>query len=213
MHYGSFSKMLPANRNPVALLVFLLAITSHAQRSGIGIKAGPQLNTYRAINIRTTMLPGFSAGAYFPIPAAARLEVQPEILLSMMGTGFIEPDGDRSAIRSLYVHAPVTAKYYLTGEMNLQGGVQLGKLLVAQQADKDGVTDVRDRIKSFDSGWLLGAGYDLRSGLDFTVRYFSGMPTLFKDDDALFPRSRSLQFTIGKRIVQLKRPHSSRRRR
>ena len=204
--------MRPAIKITSAVMVLLLSITTQAQRAGIGVKAGPQLNTYRAINIRTTMLPGFSAGAYFPIPAAARLELQPEVLLSMMGTGFIEPDGDRSSIRSLYIHAPVAAKYFLNSEVNLQGGFQFGKLMIAQRLDKEGTTDVRERIKSFDAGFLLGAGYDLRSGLDLTVRYYSGMPTLFKEDDALFPRSRSMQFTIGKRIVQMKRPGSSRRR-
>ena len=206
--------MCPNIKYPAATLVFLVfTFTTQAQRSGVGIKAGPQLNTYRAINIRTTMSPGFSAGVYFPIPAAARLEVQPEIMLSMMGSGFIEPDGDRSTIRSLYVHAPVSAKYYLTNEINLHGGFQFGKLLIAQQTDADGVANVRDRFKSFDTGFIIGAGLDLRTGLDLTLRYYSGMPTLFKGDDTLFPRSRSLQFTIGKRILQLKRPGSSRRRR
>ena len=204
--------MRPVLQYPAITLAFLLSIPCSAQRSGIGIKVGPQLNTYRAINIRTTLSPGFSTGIYFPIPAAARLEVQPEILLSLMGTGFVEPDGDRSTIRSLYVHAPVSAKYFFSNEFCLQGGIQFGKLLVAHQTDANGVTDVRERIKSFDSGFILGAGYDLRSGLDLTVRYFSGMPTLFKGDDALFPRSRSLQFTIGKRLLQMKRPASARRR-
>lgn len=151
------------------------------------------------------MIPGFSAGLYAPIAAAPRLEIQPEVLLSMMGTGFIEPDGDRYSIRSLYVQAPVSAKYFLNNEISLQGGVQLGKLLMAQRIDADGTTNVRDHFKTFDMGFALGLGYDLRTGMDVTLRYYSGMPTLLKDDDALFPRSRCLQLTLGKRLMRLKK--------
>ncbi len=197
------------------LATLLLIATSSAvlgQRSGFGIKAGPQISTFRASNIRTTMLPGFTAGVYVPIGAATRLELQPEVLLSTMGTGFIEPDGDRYFIRSLYVQAPVSAKYYLTNELNLQGGVQMGKLLIAQRADADGTTNVRDRFKTFDIGFDLGVGFDMRSGLDLTLRYYSGMPTLLKEDNALYPRSRSLQFTLGKRLIKFKRVKTIRRR-
>ncbi|MDQ3101564.1 MAG: PorT family protein [Bacteroidota bacterium] len=200
----------------ISSLATLLLLTSSGavlgQRTGFGIKAGPQISTYRASNIRTTMLPGFTAGVYIPISAATRLELQPEVLLSTMGTGFIEPDGDRYFIRSLYVQAPIVAKYYFTRELNLQGGVQMGKLLIAQRSDAIGTTNVRDRFKTFDIGFDLGAGLDMRSGLDLTIRYYSGMPTLLKDDDALFPRSRSLQFTLGKRLIQLKRVKTIRRR-
>lgn len=158
------------------------------------------------------MIPGFSVGLYAPIGAAPRFELQPEVLLSMMGTGFIEPDGDRYSIRSLYVHAPVSAKYFLNNEISLQGGVQLGKLIMAQRLDADGTTNVRDKFKTFDMGFTLGLGYDLRSGMDITLRYYSGMPTLLKDDDALFPRSRSLQLTIGKRLMQMKKMGTTRYR-
>jgi hypothetical protein len=199
---------------PLVLAILLLATPGAliAQYSGFGIKAGPQANIYRATNIRTIPTPGMTMGVYIPFSAAPRLEVQPEILITILGSGLIEPDGDRMTMRTTYIQAPVSAKYYLGNEFNLQFGVQLARLITAQRIDASGTTDVRERYRGFDSGFNLGAGLDMVSGLDFTLRYYSGMPVLLVGDDALFPRNRSLQVTIGKRLIQMRRFNTSRRR-
>jgi hypothetical protein len=195
----------------IVLFAFLSGPLS-AQYSGLGIKAGPQANIYRAHNIRTLPTPGITMGVYFPISAATRLEVQPEVLFSMLGSGLVEPDGDRMIMRTLYLQAPVSAKYFLSNEFNLQFGVQLAKIITAHRTDANGTTEVRDRYRSMDMGFNMGLGLDMRHGLDLTLRYYSGMPALLLGDDALFPRNRSIQCTVGKRLVQVRRHTQSRRR-
>ncbi len=193
--------------------LLLLAASAHAQHSGIGIKGGPLMSTYRAFHIKTAPIPGVTLGVYLPLAAAPRLEVQPELLLTMLGTALTEPDGDRSTLRTAYVELPLSAKFYFNNTVNLHGGLQLGKLITAHRTDPNGTTDVREGYNSFDMGFIMGAGLDLGNGLDLTMRYYTGMPTLLKNDDSLFPRNRSLQLTIGKRLVQMRRMYSAGTRR
>jgi len=204
--------MIPI-RTLIAFLALLHAATGMAQYAGIGLKAGPQMSTFRVVNIRSTPVPGLTLGAYMPIGAAPRLELQPELLLTVLGTGLEEPDGDRQVLRTLYLQAPITAKYFLNTTVNLQGGMQFAQLLMAQRSNIDSTTNVRHEFKGFDLGFIVGLGFDLYSGVDLTIRYYSGMSTLLKNDDALFARNRSIQFTLGKRLTQVRKMPTTRRRR
>lgn len=202
-----------AYRSYLATLLMLFCMEHvSGQRSGFGLKAGPQLNTFKATNTRTTLVPGLSLGAYAPIGLAARFELQPELLFAMMGTGIVEADGDRYTLRTVYAQAPITAKYFLNNTMNMQGGVQFGYLLVAQRTDVNGNSNVGDQFRPIDLGFNIGLGLDSHNGVDLTLRYYSGMPALLKNDEKMFPRNRSLQLTLGKRVVQVRKMAPGRRR-
>ncbi|HRO98747.1 MAG TPA: outer membrane beta-barrel protein, partial [Flavobacteriales bacterium] len=132
---------------------------------------------------------------------------------TVLGSGFVEPNGDRTSLRTMMVQVPLSAKLFLGNAFNLQGGFQLGKVINAQRIDPEGSTDVTEQMRPMDLGANLGIGLDLSSGWDLGMRYYSGLWTIFEEDDALFPRNRTLQLTAGKRLMRLKSFAKPRRRR
>lgn len=170
-------------------------------QAGMGIKAGGQWSTLLASDATYTPIPGGLLGVYFPLLASARLELQPELLLSYQGCDVQRPDEDPSRLRMLYVHLPVCAKIFLTNEVNLQGGVQAGKRISAWMDDEQ----VTDRFRPYDVGFIAGLGIDLRSGLDFTARYYGGTTPVLTETTGVNPRHRLLQITAGYRVMRFGR--------
>lgn len=216
LHVASVNKdpptMLP-RPGPLTLLLFGLPMLGVAQRSGIGIKGGLLAATTTAKHIETTVVPGATAGIYAPFQAGNRLELQPELLFTVLGSGFVEPNGDRTSLRTMMVQVPLSAKLFLNNTFNVLGGFQLGKVVNAQRIDPEGSTDVTDELRPMDLGANIGIGLDLSSGWDLGLRYYSGLWTILEEDDALFPRNRTLQFTAGKRLMRLNSFAKPRRRR
>ncbi|MFN9324292.1 MAG: hypothetical protein ACK6A5_02760 [Flavobacteriales bacterium] len=105
----------------VSLLLAILGSVS-AQRSGLGIKGGLMAATTAAQHIETSNVPGATAGLYLPFQVGTRMEVQPELLLSMLGSGFIEPNGDQSNLRTLMIQVPLSVKLYFINVCNGQAG-------------------------------------------------------------------------------------------
>lgn len=180
---------------------FVLALPALGQRpsrSGIGLKGAAQWTTIQAGALSYQPMVGAAAGAYFPLWCGARFEVQPELLLSYQGAMLLHKEDDPKAIRLMYAQLPISAKLYLTNAVNLQAGAQIGRLLAAT-SDGD---DVRDDYVPFDFGLIAGLGADLQSGLDFAVRYYSGMTPMLVDDDLFYPTNRYTQLSVGYRIAR-----------
>lgn len=180
----------------------VLGVISHAQSAGLGVKGGALVSTVKALHYRTSPIPGATAGLYIPWNVAPLFELQPEVLVTALGAGFTESDGDRSTIRSLYVQVPVVLKRYFNNRFNVCLGYQFSSLLAAQQQNDLGRTDVTDRFEDLDMGFVGGFGFDLQSGLDVSLRGYSAMTPHFASDDAVFPKHRSLQCTVGYRFLQ-----------
>ena len=191
---------------------FLLPCISAAQHSGIGIKGGILLSDTRSVATTTNKIPGATAGVYFALRAGDRLEVQPELILTALGAGYTLPDGDRANVRTVYLQLPVCAKAYIGNTFNLQGGFQMGRLLLAQQNAPDGQSDVTESYNTWDYGIVLGLGADLITGLDIGLRYYNGMRPVLVNDNILFPRNRAYMITAGYRLGRLRAPSFSKRR-
>ncbi|MCB0767460.1 MAG: outer membrane beta-barrel protein [Flavobacteriales bacterium] len=198
-------------RSTVFIALLAIGATTRAQYSGIGIKGGIQATTAHAILVRTVPITGVTAGLYAPWGIAPKVEIQPEISVSTMGTGWIEPDGDAYTERSLYIHAPVTFKYFITNGFNLAAGFQFGKPLSARVTGSEGDLDVTDRYENLDMGFVGGVGMGFQHGVDLSLRLYSATTRFHGDDDALFAKNRSVQFTIGYRFVQFRRSYTRRR--
>jgi len=196
-----------------SLLALLLPFVSFGQRSGIGIKGGVLMSDTRSAKVTTNVIPGATAGFYFPLRAGERLEVQPELLVTSLGAGYTLPDGDRSSVRTLYVQLPVCAKVYIGNAFNVQAGFLVGRLMLAQQSTPDGKDDVTDSYNTWDHGIVLGVGADLISGLDLGLRYYGGMRSVLADDDVLFPHNRAYMLTAGYRFARLRAPKFTKSRR
>ena len=91
-------------------------------------------------------------------------------------------------------------------------GVQGGRLLLAQQNTPNGTSDLKEEYSKMDWGFVVGGGVDLSSGIDFMLRYYSGMKPVLLTDETLFPRNRSLQLSIGYRLIQFKSVSHGRKR-
>lgn len=196
----------------VSLLLAILGSVS-AQRSGLGIKGGLMAATTAAQHIETSIVPGATAGLYLPCQVGNRVEIQPELLLSMLGSGFIEPNGDRTDLHALMVQVPLSFKLYFSNVVNVQAGVQFGKVLSAQRSDPEGRTDVTADMRPVDMGMNAGLGFDTQNGIDLTLRYYSGLWTIFQYDEVLFPRYRTLQFAVGYRLARFQGKSAVRKRR
>lgn len=196
----------------VLLVSFFPGPIAHAQHSGIGIKGGALMSDTRSVQITTNSIPGATAGLYFPLRAGDRLEVQPELLVTAMGAGFTLPDGERSTLRTLYVQLPVSAKVYFGNTLNVQAGILMGRLILAQQDAPNGSEDVTESYNTWDHGFVLGLGVDLITGLDMGVRYYNGMRPILKEDVTPFLRNRAYMLTVGYRLGRLKAPSFQRKR-
>ncbi|MCB9169826.1 MAG: PorT family protein [Flavobacteriales bacterium] len=203
-----------ALRPIIALLFTILwsAPALHAQRSGIGFKAGVLGSTARSELRQFRPLPGAVAGLYFPLGISPRIELQPELLVSYQGSSYSIGETDLRAVeRQLYVQIPLKVKFFLSNTFNLQLGGQAGRLLSAWTKDeKDGTRANTSSYADWDLGLVGGVGVDLLSGWDLTLRYYNGLTAILADDDTYFPYNRTLQFTVGYRFVQFRKQYARR---
>ena len=155
---------------------------------------------------------GGSFGLYFPLRGADRLELQPELLVTSLGSNSSRPDGTGVSDRTIYVQLPLSAKFYFNNTINVQAGVQLGYLLWAQRSSDGSVQDVKERYEQMDLGLVLGAGVDLIQGIDIGVRYYNGLKAVAANSGNVFPRNQAYMLTIGYRLARLRSPKFNRRR-
>ena len=203
--------MRPLNKFAVVVLA-ALAGPSTAQNSGLGIKGGVLMGTLASEVQRTTWVPGGTLGLYAPVAIGTRMELQPELLLTTTGAGFTRPDGQGYDVRVVYANVPVSVKFFMNNRLNFGAGAQFGHRILAQRTDASGTSDVSDRFESMDLGLITAAAYDFDSGVDLTLRAYWGTTPVLREDDVLFPRNRSVQFTAGYRLVNVSRVSMVRRR-
>lgn len=197
-----------------SILIPLIALSSflRAQSTGFGLKVGPVMSDVKVLGQRTTPSVGGTMGLYLPWGIGARVELQPELLATMLGAEFQDPEGTHQTLRSVYVQLPLTAKIYLSNAFHFSGGYQFGWLLHASQTHGDEKANVTDQFRSIDMGFVGGVGVDLRSGVDISLRGYGAMTRALRNDDKLFLKNRSAQLTIGYRLVQFKRSRSFHKR-
>jgi hypothetical protein len=204
--------MYPAVRRLALLLFVLVPFGAFSQRSGIGLKAGLGAAQTRSGAMNGRFTTGATAGIYAPLLAAPRFELQPELLLTALGSGHLGSQGERYTVRTIYVQLPLLAKVYVSGTLNAQVGVLAGKLVHAAQFAGSGTRDVTADHRTDEVALLLGAGLDLPSGLDITLRYHNGMTPVLANDDLLFPRNQAVLISVGYRLVTMGTPRMLRRR-
>jgi hypothetical protein len=204
--------MHPAVRLPVLLLLILAPFVTFSQRSGIGLKAGLGAAEMRSGAMNGRLTTGATAGIYAPLLAAPRFELQPEVLLTALGSGHLGSTGERYTVRSIYVQIPLLAKVYIGSTLNAQIGVLAGKLVHAAQFTASGSRDVTADHRPDEVALLLGAGLDLPSGLDLSLRYHNGMTPVLANDGVLFPRNQAVLIGVGYRLIRIGAPRMQRRR-
>ncbi|MBP8824643.1 MAG: PorT family protein [Flavobacteriales bacterium] len=182
------------------LAVPVLCTAQYRIRSGMGVLAGPQAATWHSEAVNYRPVPGATAGLYVPLKAGGRVELQPELHLALGGASHEIVDGNRYVLRTLHAVLPVALKYFPVRGLSLQAGGQAGYLLLARS---DG-QDANLLLNTLELGVHAGVGAGSQEGFDVTLRYYHGLSNTLLEDRTQYPSARSLQLTIGKRLVQFK---------
>lgn len=141
---------------------------------------------------------GLAIGGLVEYKLSQKISLQGELVYSQQGFKKNYPDEDFMESYALdYLNIPVLAKYYITDELNLEFGPQLGFLLAAKYIDEeDGEKyeeDAKEFFKSTDFGLNFGAGYQLENGLGINARYNLGLANIFD-----YSRTRIAETKFGK---------------
>ncbi len=103
--------------------------------------------------------PGFQVGGVLEIPIMDEFYFAPELLISLQGAGGVSDN-----LRFLYLNVPLMGKYYITEDIALELGPQLGLLL------SDNTEDFNLTSNSIDVGVGAGGGYRLDDNFYFQLR-------------------------------------------
>jgi opacity protein-like surface antigen len=183
-----------------AIAVFGMGV-SNAQDISYGVKAGLNLANFGGDDEFTDGFEGltsFHIGGFAQIGISDKFMIQPELIYSQQGAQD-EEDSDFK-LRLNYLNLPIMAKYMVADGFSLEAGPQVGFAISRKFTDGDNDVDVDDEIKALDFGVGIGAGYELPSGLMFSVRYNLGLANLLEDDfggDNFTLNNNVLQVSVG----------------
>jgi len=164
----------------IAVLVGLIYTTNtQAQDFSFGVKAGLNVSSLSSnAGVNYGSKPGFHAGVAAEIPFSDAIYFQPEVLVTLQGTG----SGLGNDINLFYLSVPFAVKYNIWDELHIEAGPQLGVLI------SDNI-DVLDTNK-LDLGVLVGAGYRLDDNFYFQLRFNAGFINVIEDSTS---KNRVLQ--------------------
>lgn len=194
----------------IAGIIALGFSESQAQDTRFGLKGG--LTYYKStvdvdlgiisIDLESDSRIGFTGGFFIEYPLSDLISIQPEILFIQKNqkesddffdlNGFDDFDDDPLVETTLtYIDVPVLLKVNIPLEGNVQpfitAGPYLGYLLDAKDNingddDFDDFGSIKDFIKDFNYGLIIGAGVNF-GNLFLELRYDMGLANIFDDQD------------------------------
>tara|TARA_B110000503_G_C6977721_1_gene341901 strand:+ start:178 stop:720 length:543 start_codon:yes stop_codon:yes gene_type:complete len=159
---------------------------ANAQEVKYGAKAGLNMSNVTGDAITLSKI-GFNVGGFAEIGISEKFAVQPELLFSMLGAKDNENNYDFN-----YILVPIMAKYFVTEELSLEAGPQVGFLMSAKYDGKD----IKDSYKSTDFGVNFGAGYNIFENINIGVRYSLGLSNI-ADVDGFDVNLKNSNFSLG----------------
>ena len=184
------------------LLTIIVMAQVQAQGLDFGIKAG--LNYANVSGIEDfNQRQGISAGLFAGARLGDKLEFQIDALYSQQGA---EVDQSISQVISEfnldYISIPIVLKYYLTENVNIHAGPQLGILL---NEETSVFNQTISAVEANTADWLgtIGVGLDLPLGLRAEARYSFGLSrvngsvSLPDFDDLSNSRTQMTTLSIG----------------
>lgn len=160
----------------VLIAVAIAAMIPSAQAQKVGVRAGLNIATVTGDGFGDTKpLTGFYAGVFKEITIVPELFfLQPELQYSMQG---FKSDDTNYAIS--YINIPILAKVYIMKTISLEAGPQAGFKISDNFPGDSG-----DDIKTFDTAFVGGLGFNFPMGLSLNARYALGLSEIVKDSDA-----------------------------
>jgi hypothetical protein len=194
------------------MLVFMV-VGTQAQTT-FGLKAGFNFATIGGDNSSIARMKiGYHFGGMASFDLSENLYLQPEFVVSLQGSGYSYSERELNEMWSVtgnynltYLNLPVMAKLFLTEEVSIHFGPQLGFLLSAMDVGKVSNDtgseselyndNVKQDFKPMDVSVGLGIGYELATGLNFNARYNHGLSNLNTVNDVK-NNSSVFQISVG----------------
>lgn len=202
----------------ITFTALILFGVTNAQKVKYGFKAGVNIATEKItipsspnINYEKSTVIGANVGFFVDIKMVPKLFFQPELLYSMQGAKLtatingISGSAEQTATVN-YLIVPLTLKYYITNELNIQAGPQIGFLLTANdkvvssiQGLASSSSDSKSSYNTVDLGLNFGMGYNITPNISFVGRYSLGLSDLEKTVPAGYSASKNrvLSFSFG----------------
>lgn len=195
------------------LLLLFVAFQVSAQEFHFIPKIG--LNFANITNFDGNMKPGLNVGVAGEFMVTNNFAIEPGVYYSMQGSKD-EVAGNDVKIKNDYLNIPILLKGYVYEGFNLFAGPQLGfkvssKVKLSQSGTSVSTSEMSDVFNTVDFSIVLGAGYQSRMGLLFSLSYNIGLTnTINGDKFAALPgggsmkdekcRNGVLQFNVGWRF-------------
>jgi len=169
---------------------------SNAQDVSFGVKGGLNLATLGGDADNVDSRTSFHLGGFAQFDLSDKFTIQPELVYSSQGA--VNSDDSDVVIKLDYINLPVIAKYAVAEGFTVEAGPQIG-FAINRQISFDGEDeDLDDEFKSFDFALGVGAGYELESGIMFSVRYNLGLANISEfDDDDFSINNNVFQLSVG----------------
>ncbi|SDW96125.1 Outer membrane protein beta-barrel domain-containing protein [Lutibacter oricola] len=194
-------------------IVLVSNITSQVK---FGVKSGVNMSKFSGDLNNTEIIYGFNAGVFGELKLSDKISLQPELSFSKQGSKFDynnESPGYKE-FKMEYINSTFMLKYYLTKNISVESGPQIGFLLSAQDIglfDANAfileleevemvteVEDVKDSYKNVDYGVNFGLSYEIKKKYIISARYYLGFKNI-EDYESFSGKIKNevLSFSIG----------------
>jgi len=158
-----------------AVLSLVFMMHAKAQDFQFGVKAGLNISSLGgAADVGYGSKPGFHLGAVAEIPFSDAFLLQPEVLLSLQGSGD-GLTGLSNDFNLFYLNIPLAVKYNVWDELYIEAGPQLGAMI------GNNLDDFNLESNAIDIGLIVGAGYRLNDNFYFQLRFNAGFINAIED--------------------------------
>lgn len=182
-------------RNILPILVLILLSTNLKAQTYFGFKVGANFANFSGDVENNTIKPAFHVGGVVEVQISDFFSVQPEVLFSVQG--YQNKDNTSIKYNYNYVNLPVMVRYFVTDNISIDAGPQVGMLLSAKiSTGNEELTDVKDLSNSLDYGFNLGASYEMDSGMNINVRYNYGLSNINNNDDVVDAEDIKINNTV-----------------
>jgi hypothetical protein len=163
-------------------LFCLITAFTKAQEIHYGAKAGVNLSNFggsdatdNAGGVRdATWKTSYHLGGFINAKLSDKLGIQTEIQYSRMGA-IDKKYVPETRFKLTYISFPLLAKFYPIDGFHLDGGMQLGLLLIAEKQQDKITEDITDKMNNLDYGFVFGFGYELPgTSISLDTRYYLG---------------------------------------
>jgi hypothetical protein len=157
----------------LAFLTFTVAVQAQiGVRAGFGSANFSNGDSQRAYTSTTRI----HLGAYYGLKATEKITVEPGLFYSGKGHKDLSLGSTNEIKESLgYLDIPVLARYSLNTNFNVFAGPQAGFLLSRTRTEGSVKNTNAESLGGYEVGAVLGAGYQLASGVNLQVSYDFGI--------------------------------------